>query len=35
MPWWNQALSPENRALHKTIKTALDPDARLNPGKFV
>lgn len=35
MPWWNQALSPENRTLHQTIKSALDPHARLNPGKFV
>ncbi len=35
MRWWNDALSPENRALHATIKRALDPHARLNPGKFV
>jgi glycolate oxidase len=35
LPWWNQALSPENRALHATIKSALDPHHRLNPGKFV
>ncbi len=33
--WWEDALSPENRALHATIKRALDPKALLNPGKFV
>ena len=35
MPWWAIALSPENRALHRTIKQALDPQDLLNPGKFV
>jgi len=35
MPWWNIALSEENRALHRTIKRALDPRDMLNPGKFV
>lgn len=35
MPWWQQALSPETRALHRTIKSALDPQSILNPGKFV
>jgi len=35
MPWWAAALTPENRALHQTIKSALDPSGRLNPGKFV
>jgi glycolate oxidase len=35
MPWWSAALTPENRALHQTIKSALDPSGRLNPGKFV
>ena len=35
MPWWTIALSPENRALHRTIKQALDPQDLLNPGKFV
>lgn len=33
--WWKIALSPENRALHKVIKTALDPRDLLNPGKFI
>lgn len=35
MPWWNLALSEENRALHRVLKRALDPKAILNPGKFV
>jgi FAD/FMN-containing dehydrogenase len=35
MPWWKIALSGENRALHRTIKQALDPHDLLNPGKFV
>lgn len=34
-PWWNQATTPELRALHKTLKHALDPKSLLNPGKFV
>ncbi|PAZ00944.1 MAG: hypothetical protein CAK90_02955, partial [Spartobacteria bacterium AMD-G4] len=34
-PWWHQALSKENRALHQTLKNALDPAGLLNPGKFV
>ncbi len=33
--WWNAALSEQNRALHKRIKNALDPQDILNPGKFV
>ena len=33
--WWPLALSKEARALHRTIKHALDPAAILNPGKFV
>lgn len=35
LPWWPDAVSVENRALHKKIKTALDPKDILNPGKFV
>lgn len=35
LPWWTSALSPENRDLHQTIKSALDPSRRLNPGKFL
>lgn len=34
-PWWPQALSPATRALHQTLKKALDPAGLLNPGKFV
>jgi glycolate oxidase len=34
-PWWAQALSPETRALHRQIKSSLDPKGLLNPGKFV
>jgi glycolate oxidase len=33
-PWWNAAVSPQTRELHKTIKSALDPKGLLNPGKF-
>jgi glycolate oxidase len=33
--WWPQAVPPEVRALHRTIKAALDPRGILNPGKFV
>jgi len=35
LPWWRQAVSPEVRRLHATIKNALDPRGILNPGKFV
>ena len=35
MPWWNLALSEQNRALHRVLKRALDPKRLLNPGKFV
>jgi len=34
-PWWPMAVSKEARALHRTIKHALDPKGILNPGKFV
>jgi glycolate oxidase subunit GlcD len=33
--WWPQAVSPEARELHRTVKRALDPKHILNPGKFV
>ncbi len=35
MPWWNLAVSETNRTLHATLKNALDPKNRLNPGKFL
>jgi glycolate oxidase len=34
-PWWNLALSEQNRALHRVLKQALDSKGILNPGKFV
>lgn len=33
--WWPLAVSKEARALHRTVKLALDPKTILNPGKFV
>ena len=33
--WWPDATSDVARALHHTIKDALDPDDILNPGKFL
>ncbi len=33
--WWPQAVPAEARALHRTIKDALDPKGILNPGKFL
>ncbi len=34
-PWWPLAVSPEAAALHRTVKSALDPKGILNPGKFL
>jgi glycolate oxidase len=33
--WWPLAVSPAVRTMHEKIKSALDPKAILNPGKFV
>ena len=33
--WFEQALSTENRALHRRLKDALDPAGVLNPDKFL
>jgi len=34
-PWWRMALSRESRHLHQQLKSALDPNHILNPGKFL
>ncbi len=33
--WWPDAVSSEVRALHTTVKSALDPKGLLNPGKWL
>jgi glycolate oxidase len=33
--WWPDAAPAETRALHRTLKDALDPLGIINPGKFV
>ncbi len=34
-PWWPLAMPPSADQLHRTLKTALDPQGILNPGKFL
>jgi glycolate oxidase len=33
--WWPEATSEVSRELHQRLKSALDPNNILNPGKFV
>ncbi len=33
--WWPDATSDVSRAVHQRLKTALDPQGILNPGKFL
>ena len=33
--WWPEATSPSVRELHRRLKSMLDPDGILNPGKFL
>jgi glycolate oxidase len=33
--WWPEAVSAETLELHRRIKSALDPENLLNPGKFL
>jgi glycolate oxidase len=35
MRWWNEATTATSRAVHASVKAALDPDNILNPGKFL
>jgi glycolate oxidase len=35
LPWWKLAVPEGTRDIHRRIKSALDPEGLLNPGKFV